>query len=68
MNIEDFNLLSEFDKYDIVFTKGTFCAYKLRGNIKLIFYTLFDFYVMLEYNVVKNKILSRSSFKSRICF
>ena len=37
MKIKEINLLSEFDKYDIVFTKGTFSSYKLRGNINVVF-------------------------------
>jgi len=66
MKIEDFNLLSEFDKYDTVFTKGTFYAYKLRGNIKLVYYVVFDFYTMIQYNISNNKIIAITSFKNKM--
>jgi len=66
MKIEEFNLLSEFDKYDIVFTKGTFYAYKLKGNIKLVFYVVFDFYTMIQYNISNNEIIGISSFENEI--
>lgn len=65
MKIEEFNLLSEFNKYDIVFTKGTFSTYKLRGNTKLVYYPVFDFYTIIKYNISKNEILGITSFKNK---
>ena len=66
MKIEEFNLLSEFDKYDTVFTKGTFYTYKIKGNIKLVYYVLFNFYTMIQYNISNNKIIAITSFKNKM--
>ena len=68
MKIEEFTLLSEFDKYDIVFTKGTFSTYKLIGNTKLVYYPVFDFYTIIKYNISNNEIIGITSFKNKICF
>lgn len=66
MRIEEFNLLSEFDKYDIVFTKGIFYTYKLKGDIKLVYYVVFDFYTVIQYNISNNEIIGISSFENQI--
>jgi len=66
MKIEEFNLLSEVDKYDIVFTKGTFSTYKLRGNIRLAYYLVFDFYTIIKYNISNNEIIGITSFKNKM--
>ena len=62
MGIYDFNTLSEHDRYDILFTKGQFVDTVSEGDIKYALYSLSYFWVEIEYDSPRNKIIGISSF------
>lgn len=62
MGIYEFNILSENEKYDIVFTKGQFVDTLTNANIKYVLYSVSMFWVEVVYNAKTNKIIDLSSF------
>ena len=60
--IYDFNILTDHDKYDSVFTKGQFVDTVTEGDIKFVLYSLSYFWVEVVYNAPDNKITGISSF------
>ena len=62
MGIYDFNILSDHDKYDTVFTKGKFVDTVTEGETKYVLYALSYFWVEVVYNAPDNKITGISSF------
>ena len=62
LSINDFNILTQHERYDLVFTKGEFVNYYLEDNIRYALYNLFKFYVEIEYNVSNNKISNLIAF------
>lgn len=44
--------------YDLEFTKGDFVNYYLRGETRYILYSLFNFFVEVEFNITQNKIMN----------
>ena len=62
MGIYDFNILTDHDKYDTVFTKGQFVDTVTEGEIKYALYSLSYFWVEVVYNTPDNKITGISSF------
>lgn len=63
MGIYDFNILSNHEKYDTVFTKGQFVDSVQDGRISYVLYSLSDFWVEVMYDKPTNKILEIGSFK-----
>lgn len=64
MGIYDFNILSNHDKYDTVFTKGQFVDSVQDGRISYVLYSLSDFWVEVKFDKPTNKILEIGSFVS----
>lgn len=62
MGIYDFNILTEHDKYDVVFNEGQFVDVVKDGKIKYVLYSLSYFWVEIEYLVSSNKLVNISSF------
>ena len=62
MGVYDFNILSEHDQYDIVFTKGKFVDTITKGKTKYTLYAVSMFWVEVIYNVKDNKITGIKSF------
>ncbi len=62
MGIYDFNILSDHDKYDTVFTKGQFVDSVKDGRITYVLYALSSFWVEVMYDTPTNKILEIGSF------
>ncbi|MDO6473608.1 hypothetical protein [Maribacter sp. 1_MG-2023] len=62
MGIYDFNILSNHEKYDIVFTKGKFVDSVKDANITYVLYSLSKFWVEVMYDNRINKILEIGSF------
>ena len=50
MGIYEFNVLSEQNQYDIVFTKGTFVDSIKNGNIKFVLYSVHMFWIEVHYH------------------
>lgn len=64
MGIYDFNILSNLEKYDTVFTKGQFIDSINDGKITYVLYALSCFWVEVMYDRPTNKILEIGSFVS----
>ncbi|MEH6618507.1 hypothetical protein [Maribacter arcticus] len=64
MGIYNFNILSDHEKYDVVFTKGQFVDSVKEGRIRYVLYALSYFWVEVMYDVPTNKILEIGSFVS----
>ena len=63
MKLQEFNTLSEHDKYEITFNQGNFIEYWINGNQRFALYSVFMFYVEVEYNATENKIKNLISFE-----
>ena len=62
LSLNKFNNLSDFEQYDLVFTKGQFIDYHIEDNKRFALYALYVFFVEIEYDNEKNKILGKISF------
>ncbi len=58
MDLQEYNRLSQHNQYDLVFIKGGFINYYIKGEARYALYSLFNFFVEVEYNASKNKILN----------
>lgn len=63
LSIIDFNELNQHERYDQLFTKGDFINCYLKGDCRYALYSLFKFFVEVEYNVIQNKIVNLIAFK-----
>ena len=63
MTISEFRSLSDYDKYDLTFNKGVFIEYFIKGHQRYALYSLYKFYVEVEYDVTANKIKKLISFE-----
>ena len=64
MGIYNFNILSDHEKYDVVFTKGQFVDSVKEGRITYVLYSVSKFWVEVMYDAPTNKILEIGSFIS----
>ena len=62
MGIYEFNILTEHDKYDTIFTKGQFVDVVSDGDISFALYSLSYFWVEVKYHSLSNKIKGINSF------
>ena len=62
MGIYEYNILSEHDRYDLVFKKGQFVDTVTDGATKYALYALSNFWVEVEYYSLDNKIKGICSF------
>lgn len=60
----EFKLLSDHDQYDILFSRGVFVTSIIWEDKRFAVYTLYKFFVELEYNPTTNKIVNKISFVS----
>lgn len=63
LSFQDFKDLAQNEQYDLVFSQGDFINYYLKGETRYALYSLFNFFVEIEYNVRKNKILDIIAFE-----
>ncbi|MBM1106043.1 hypothetical protein JQC67_07840 [Aurantibacter crassamenti] len=64
MGIYEFNILSDHDKYDIVFTMAQFVDVVTEQQTRYALYSLSLFWVEVEYYAPTNRITGISSFVS----
>ena len=62
MTLYEFKLLDKEQQYDITFNQGTYIAYHLELNSRFALYAVDKFFVEIEYNAEKNKIVNLLSF------
>ncbi|WP_417558488.1 hypothetical protein [Mesoflavibacter zeaxanthinifaciens] len=63
MTLKEFNELEPFKQYDLVFTQGDFLEYRIDDPKRYALYSLFMFFVEIEYNRLDNKIIGLVSFE-----
>ena len=63
MTLQAFNKLELFKQYDLVFTQGDFLEYWFDEPKRYALYSLFMFFVEIEYNRLDNKIIGLVSFE-----
>ena len=56
MTILEFKSLSNHDKYDLTFNEGVFIEYFIKGYLRFALYSLFNFFIEVEFDVSTNKI------------
>ncbi|SRX74749.1 hypothetical protein [Aequorivita antarctica] len=62
-SIIDFNKLNQHEQYDLVFSKGDFVNYYLKGEVRYALYSLCKSFVEVEFNVSRNRILNLRAFE-----
>lgn len=62
LSIIDFNKLNKHEQYELVFTKGDFIDYFLKKTTRYALYSLYIFFVEIEYDVTNNKIVNLEAF------
>lgn len=62
LSLYDFKLLPDIKQYDLVFTEGTFIDAIIEENTRYALYAVDLFFVEIEYDVARNKIVGKTSF------
>lgn len=62
MTLYDFKLKSDHEQYDIVFTQGDFVDYHIEESKRFALYSLFKFFVEIEYDLRSNEVTGKTSF------
>lgn len=53
---------SDHEQYDIVFTQTDFIEYHIENSRRFALYTVFKFFVEVEYDLWSNKVVGKRSF------
>lgn len=61
-SIREFNSLTQHEQYDLVFTKGDFVDYYIKKETRFSLYALYTFFVEVEYDVPRNKVVNLIAF------
>ena len=56
ISLEEYKNLSDHEKYDMVFRQGEFIDFTVGEEINFVLYSLYNFFVEVEYDSIKNKI------------
>lgn len=62
LSLYDFKLLTDHEQYDLVFSEGTFIDTLIEDNTRYALYAVDLFFVEIEYDVARNKIVGKTSF------
>ena len=62
LSLYDFKILSDYEQYDVVFSEGTFIDAIVEENTRYALYAVDLFFIEIEYDVARNKIVSKTSF------
>lgn len=62
LSLHEYQKLTDHDKYDLVFKKGDFINVHFEGDSRFVLYSLYLFFVEVEYLVSENKIVGIDSF------
>ena len=62
LSLYDFKLLTDHEQYDVVFSEGTFIDALIEENTRYALYAVELFFVEIEYDVARNKIVGKTSF------
>jgi len=62
LSLYDFKILSDYEQYDVVFSEGTFIDAIVEENTRYALYAVDLFFIEIEYDVARNKIVGKTSF------
>lgn len=62
LSLEEYGELPDHDKYDLVFKQGDFIDVYIKQDSRFVLYSLFKFFVEVEYHASENKIIGIDSF------
>ena len=62
LSLYDFKLLTDHEQYDVVFSEGTFIDALIEENTRYVLYAVYLFFIEIEYDVARNKIVGKTSF------
>ncbi len=62
MGIYEFNILPLEDRYSMTYNEGQFVDTVTEGSIKYVLYSLFYFWVEIQYDSLNNKTIDIASF------
>ena len=62
ITLYEFRILSDQEQYRLVFNEGTFIDSKIYGNQRFALYALDMFFVEVEYDNERNKIINQTAF------
>lgn len=57
LSLHEYQKLTDHDKYDLVFKQGVFIDVYIKSDSRFALYSLFTFFVEVEYQVSQNKII-----------
>lgn len=57
LSLKEYEKLSDHDKYDLVFKQGDFIDVYIKSDSRFTLYSLFTFFVEVEYQISQNKII-----------
>ena len=60
----EYRRLSDEEQYTVIFTVGTFIDSKIYGNQRSVLYAVDMFFVEVEYDNEKNKVIDKQAFVS----
>tara|TARA_R110002020_G_scaffold75065_11_gene191473 strand:+ start:10515 stop:10766 length:252 start_codon:yes stop_codon:yes gene_type:complete len=66
LSIKAFNRLTIHEQYDLVFTQGEFVNYFIKDKTRFALYSIFNFFVEIEYQVASNTITNLISFEDGV--
>ena len=63
MNFYEFTILSDNEQFDLVFKKGKFIDFNEIGKSRFVLYKLCGFFVEIQYEMEKNRIIEKVVFQ-----
>jgi hypothetical protein len=64
MGLYDYMILSETEQWNDLWANGSYLTNHIEPERKFNLYALYDFFVEVEYDTIKNKILGKAHFKT----
>ena len=62
MTLYEYKLLPDAEQYEVLFNQGDFVTSRISGTKRYALYSLFLFFLEVEYNSAENKIVKKVSF------
>ncbi len=66
ISIKSFNRLTVHEQYDLVFTQGKFVNYFIKGRSRFALYSIFNFFVEIEYHITTNTLKNLIPFEDGV--
>ncbi len=63
MTLYEYKMLSEYDQFDTLFSKGRFLDMVIEGNSKYVLCVMDKFFIEVEWNIENDNIIGKEEFK-----